>query len=188
MWIVSVATSSQLKILISRMSENPYEVSRKAEFPRQHSSSYRWRSFLCVVVTAFGMIVAMIAISRFINLNYRPNMRTWVIPYFILIAVTCVPVGISAVFVGHALRGLALKAIPFILGLAVVFALVPIVMIQAFKGASISFAIQCLLLLLWTSGTPFFIGVLCQILLTFQIRPRSEPERSEKSRVTDSNT
>ncbi len=99
-----------------------------------------------------------IPIAWFINVTYKPNMGTWVIPYFLFVLVLAIPLGIStALFSRWARRFICREPlIPFMTVIAM--CVVPYLTIPVLKGATFGFFMQTLLLLFWTNSTPFLMG------------------------------
>lgn len=115
------------------------------------------------------MIAATFPISAYITETYRPNMGTWVIPYFLLVVVTSIPVGLLAACTARlATQNLFTSPLaPLVACLGMV--LIPYFMIPAMKDVRSGFAIQTLLLLFWTSGAPFFFGITVYLFRTLAL-------------------
>ena len=147
---------------------NPYEATAAAEAIPATSKMYR-RSrlsfYACAACTTVLMPLAVIPIARFITQTYRPNMGTWVIPYAILVLLLCIPIGLTAAFFARWMRRF-LSANPLIpLAIAVGLVALPYVMIPWLHGAQVALLPQMGLLMLWTAGGPFFVGILLYFIL-----------------------
>ena len=105
------------------------------------------------------MIAATFPISTYINQTYRPIMGTWVIPYFLFVVIASFPIGLLDGFTARTviqnLRVSFFAPLAASLGMA----LVRYFAIPAMKGVRIGLVGQTSLLLFWTSGAPFFIGI-----------------------------
>jgi hypothetical protein len=139
---------------------NPYEASTdaNASIPVDVELKFTRAFYSCVRVTVLLMIAATIPISSYVDQTYRPNMGMWVIPYVLSVVMTSVPIGFLAAYASRtAKKKFSSPLVPLSASLAM--AMVPYLMIPPLKDVQLGFFIQTLLLLFWTTGAPFFLGI-----------------------------
>lgn len=158
---------------------NPYEASSAVSTPRSNLNNYRASRlafYLCALVTSFAMPLSAFLIAGLVNSTFKPNMGTWVIPYFFLTAVLCMPIGIfTAIVTRWSRRRISRSPLYSILS-AIVMGFLPVVLIPALKNSnaalsSLSFAAQQSLLLFWTAGAPIFLGATAYLLIAIKNPP-----------------
>lgn len=143
---------------------NPYaSPTRKIQVTKKKDADISRRSRIAfwttALLTPFLPPVFAIPIAYCIDVIYKPNMGTWVIPYFLFVIVFAIPAGILSALFARWTRRFVLQNPLLSLCAAVVTGVLPFLMIPPLKGADIDFWLQTLLLLFWTNTSPFFLGV-----------------------------
>jgi hypothetical protein len=141
---------------------NPYaspphriQETKKSDISRRSRIAF-WTTALS---TPFLPPVFAIPIAYYIDVTYKPNMGTWVIPYFLFVIVFAIPTGIMSALVARWTRRFLFQNPLFTFCLAAGAVVLPFLMIPPLKGAEFNFFTQTLLLLFWTHTAPFLLGV-----------------------------
>lgn len=138
---------------------NPYSSANASAHGIQRTAWWPSKSLACGIATIASMVVIMICFSSYINATYHPNMRTWVIPYYLFTIVSGVPLSLVSALTAPRWKGYLMTS-PFISGtsaIALLFA--PIPLIPLLKDQEISFLLQSCILEAYTVCPSLLFGL-----------------------------
>jgi len=159
---------------------NPFEANSSVQSIRSNVANYRSSRlafYCCAMVTSVTMPFSAFLIAGIVNDTFKPNMGTWVIPYFFITAIVCVPIGVFSALVTRWSRLRISRSPLYSFLIAIILGFLPVVLIPSLKNAalsSLSFAAQQSLLLSWTAGAPICLGATTYLLITVRNPPNDD--------------